>query len=97
MKKCKHDYRSDGRTYCYCIKCGKNKYEEGNTFKTEAISKNQKLAEEFYEYCRKNPNLRFWQALRNWAKIKFIYISNSKYNVTYPEIKDTFYFEGRNK
>lgn len=24
--KCKHDYRSDGRSYCYCIKCNKNKY-----------------------------------------------------------------------
>lgn len=27
-EQCKHDYRSDGRTYCYCIKCNKNKYEE---------------------------------------------------------------------
>lgn len=25
-KRCKHDYRSDGRSYCYCIKCGKDKY-----------------------------------------------------------------------
>lgn len=25
-QKCKHDYRSDGRSYCYCIKCGKDKY-----------------------------------------------------------------------
>ena len=23
MEKCRHDYRSDGRSYCYCIKCGK--------------------------------------------------------------------------
>ena len=28
---CKHDYRSDGRSYCYCIKCGKNKYEQGGS------------------------------------------------------------------
>jgi predicted nucleic-acid-binding Zn-ribbon protein len=93
----KHDYRSDGRTYCYCIKCGKNKYEEGNYYKDKMTSKNKKQVIDFYNYCIKNSNLRFWQALRNWAKVKFIYISNKKYNVTYPEIKDTFYFEGRNK
>lgn len=22
--KCKHEYQSDGRSYCYCIKCGKD-------------------------------------------------------------------------
>jgi DNA-directed RNA polymerase subunit RPC12/RpoP len=60
-------------------------------------SKNKELVESFAEYCSKNPNLRFWQALRNWAKVKFIYISNAKYNVTYPEIKDTFYFEGKSE
>ncbi len=27
-KKCRHDYRSDGRSYCYCIKCKKDKYKK---------------------------------------------------------------------
>jgi hypothetical protein len=27
-KKCKHKYRSDGRSYCYCVKCGKDKYDQ---------------------------------------------------------------------
>lgn len=58
---------------------------------------NRDLVESFVDYCIKNPNLRFWQALRNWAKVNFIYISNAKYNVTYPEIKDTFFFEEKNK
>jgi hypothetical protein len=36
MEKCRHDYRSDGRSYCYCIKCGKNKYEKGHYFRKES-------------------------------------------------------------
>jgi thermostable 8-oxoguanine DNA glycosylase len=72
----------------------KEQYEE---FKNNKKSKNKELVESFADYCNKNPNLRFWQALRNWAKVKFIYISNKNYNVIYPEIKDTFYFEGKNK
>jgi hypothetical protein len=59
--------------------------------------KNKELLDSFVEYCLSHKNERFWQALRNWAKVKFIYISNKNYNVIYPEIKDTFYFEGKNK
>lgn len=29
-------------------------------------SKNKKLLEDFVRYAKANPELRFWQALRNW-------------------------------
>lgn len=35
-------------------------------------SKNQKLLESFSEYCNQNPEMRFWQSLRNWAGVNFI-------------------------
>lgn len=28
MNNCKHDYRSDGRSYYYCIKCGYEPYKK---------------------------------------------------------------------
>jgi len=32
-------------------------------------SKNQKLLQEFTEFCAANPELRFWQALCAWADL----------------------------
>lgn len=43
------------------------------------------LLESFAEYCGNHPEQRFWQALRNWSKRKFIYADGM----------DTFYWEGR--
>ena len=63
-------------------------------------SKNQKLLASFSEYCLANPNLRFWQALRNWSKSNFILKSShydyEMFNVEYlkkykVKTKDTFY------
>ena len=53
-------------------------------------SKNLKLLKEFTAYCKKYPELRFWQALRNWSGWPFILVSNST-----PEAGqgDTFFFE----
>lgn len=55
-------------------------------------SKNQKLAIEFFEYCKANPDMRFWQALRNWAEVPFIYFGEGGLK---EPIKDTFYLENK--
>lgn len=36
------------------------------------IPKNQKKLNSFIDYCRKHPEERFWQALRNWSGYSFI-------------------------
>ena len=30
----------------------------------------------FIQYCLAHPDERFWQALRNWSKYEFIYVSS---------------------
>jgi len=61
-------------------------------------SKNKKTLDSFVKYCEKNPELRFWQALRNWSGYSFIYAIS---NVTLPygtkQLIDTFYFKGRDQ
>lgn len=58
-------------------------------FNDEGIpSKNQKELESFAEYCLKNPEQRFWQALRNWFGIGYVGISNDRIKWI-----DTFYLE----
>ena len=41
----------------------------------------------FIEYCAKNPQQRFWQALRNWAEADQILTKMNGHTT------DTFYFE----
>lgn len=48
----------------------------------------------FTNYCYKNPELRFWQALRNWSDQKFILASDEC--PVFANQKDTFSWEGRN-
>ncbi len=36
-------------------------------------SRNEAQLKSFTEYCQDNPELRFWQALRNWSQYNFIY------------------------
>lgn len=50
------------------------------------LSKNQKLLESFAEYCISHPEQRFWQALRNWSNVGYIYKSNDG-----EKMEDTFY------
>jgi hypothetical protein len=47
----------------------------------------------FIEYCKKYPDQRFWQALRNWSNSDFIYIVDGKLG----HMQDTFYFGERDK
>ena len=49
----------------------------------------EELLNSFVAYCKKYPNQRFWQALRNWADVDSIYVQNDG-----EELRDTFYVEG---
>lgn len=60
---------------------------------TPTKSKNYKLATEFYDYCCAHPEMRFWQALRNWIEADFVYVTKTKEIAS----KDTFYWEGKNQ
>ena len=40
------------------------------------------------EYCAKNPQQRFWQALRNWAEVDRVYTVMDEKG-----LRDTFYWE----
>jgi hypothetical protein len=56
------------------------------------MTRNSELLEQFVRYCSDHPELRFWQALRNWAHVKFVQI------VPYTKEEraiDTFHFEGK--
>ena len=68
--------------------------------------KSKKTLDSFVKYCYENPNLRFWQALRNWSKFDFIYgktinhndkLAWNKYMDFVENTEDTFYFEGKDK
>ena len=55
------------------------------------MSKNEKLLKDFTKYCLKNPEQRFWQALRNWCRFSAIFVAKNYGD----EPEDTFYFEGK--
>lgn len=74
------------------------------------MNKNQKLLESFVAYCKMYPELRFWQALRGWAGVNFIYASSGlldevvhhwkececgRHNYANIVAIDTFYWEGK--
>jgi len=52
-------------------------------------------AKEFLEYCRHHPEQRFWQALRNFTKYGFVYVSEQNHS-DIEGLYDTFYMEGVN-
>lgn len=65
------------------------------------MSRNREVLNDFVKYCNNHPEDRFWQALCNWAKVNYILIAKNsswlfcddqKHN-----LKDTFYFEGKDK
>jgi hypothetical protein len=77
-----------------------NNLPEGITYE----DRNGVTADDFHKYCKENPELRFWQALRNWSGHSFILASEQK-PVDDPEswevenfldgVKDTFNIEGK--
>lgn len=66
--------------------------------------KNRETLNSFVRYCQKNPELRFWQALRSWSGFSFIFgwdcISDSnelRDKASALGMEDTFYFKGKDK
>lgn len=53
-------------------------------------SKAYTKALDFAEYCRQNPQLRFWQALLNWSGKSFILTADSSDG---KNLRDTYYLE----
>lgn len=53
---------------------------------------NKELLDSFVAYCKNNPDQRFWQALRNWADLDFVYGSMNGM-----PIEDTFNWEKKNE
>jgi hypothetical protein len=58
------------------------------------MDKNLELIASFKRYCISHPEERFWQALRNWSSYNFIWVSG---DLERTDLKDTFYFEGKDK
>lgn len=46
----------------------------------------------FVAYCEAHPQLRFWQALRNWSGWNFVFVSDKSGGL---DLLDTFYMKGR--
>lgn len=62
---------------------------------TKDAPKSLELLNSFVHYCIRNPELRFWQALRNWSGYSFIYASDATpFNIADNHLlKDTYYWE----
>lgn len=56
-------------------------------------SENKFTRDSFIKYCKKHPELRFWQALLLWSDFTYITV----YDYERKDIQDTFYFKGRVK
>jgi hypothetical protein len=57
-------------------------------------SKNAKVLADFTDYCIRNPEMRFWQALRNWARVANFLVFCKEYD---QNNIDTFNWEGKDK
>ena len=61
---------------------------------TTPESKNAHTLKSFTDYCVANPEMRFWQALRNWSGYHFLFVSDS-HGIPAQPLHDTFNFAGR--
>ena len=59
------------------------------------MNKNKKVLDRFIKFCKKHPDLRFWQALAIWSGYYFIYASNVLYENEL--LKDTYYLDNQNE
>ena len=60
--------------------------------------RSKKTLASFILFCWKHSDLRFWQALRAWAGVDFIVITNfAPHDFGKPDgwMRDTFYWEAR--
>lgn len=58
-------------------------------------SKNGLVLADFTAYCQLHPEYRFWQALRNWAGVKFVFVRTEGDHME-GNLLDTFYREWKN-
>jgi len=56
-------------------------------------TRNSKILNDFVAYCKANPELRFWQALRNWSGYHFIFGSKNTHFDDFTSLHDTYYDE----
>jgi len=64
----------------------------------ERITKNSKTLASFVAYCEAYPDMRFWQALRNWCGYNFVIVSNAPgAEYIHSDDKDTFHWEARDE
>lgn len=53
-----------------------------------AKMKSRKKLESFVLFCYEHPELRFWQSLRAWAKVAYVFTSKDG-----KQLEDTFYIK----
>jgi hypothetical protein len=53
--------------------------------------RNQKVLDSFVSYCKRHPELRFWQALASWSDASLIYVKYFEEEF----LRDTYNWEGR--
>ncbi len=58
-------------------------------------TRNSEMLASFVHYCETHPQLRFWQALRNWCGWSFVLVADESNHANITDIKDTFYWEGK--
>lgn len=55
------------------------------------MNKNKEKLDSFTEYCKANPEERFWQAIRNWHRDNFDADANFILTAGIPMERDKFY------
>lgn len=56
--------------------------------------RSKKTKEDFVKYLEDHPQERFWQSIRNFAKVPFVIISD---DIDLDFMTDTFYYEELDK
>lgn len=64
-------------------------------------SKNADLLVDFIRFCGKHPEMRFWQALRNWSGFHSVFVGQVEVEdlskVQLLGLEDTFYFNDKTR
>jgi hypothetical protein len=65
--------------------------------------RNKAVLEDFAAYCRRRPEMRFWQALASWSEGTVLLLQNLPEGQLItdlidrePWLKDTYHWEGKN-
>lgn len=63
------------------------------TNKGKESPRSEELLKDFTQYCKENPNQRFWQALLMWSGWSYLYVTHTPAGDS--NLKDTFYWESK--